>query len=127
MKDCVSLEVAKKLKEAGWVQDGTEYYYGQYSGDTVLWVLRHYTDEKIWKDNSSSTVLCAPTVADLLEALSAKALFGELNWNYHGGTWGARFTMELGKHVYLMPDERQKNPADALAIIWITLKEAGLI
>ncbi len=125
MNQTVSKEMAVKLKEAGWEQ-GPRFCYGKYSGDTELWRLFDWWSQAI-PDNNPDNIFAAPTTTELLGALSEKALFGELNWNYHGGTWGARFTFELGKHVYLMPDERQKNPADALALIWMFVKKLGMI
>lgn len=127
MKDCVSLEIAKKLKEAGWAQElcahGTELFY----------VTTHADKDAIWSREGIERwhgvvkeQTAAPTIGELLEALPLERR------NFHNlrapltlerelvvGGWFAGYHDDIG----ISSD----TPADALAELWMALKEKGLI
>lgn len=128
MKDCVSLDIAKKLQEAGWKQDdGTYYHYylrldGQYSTESVHHlVLNRYT-------------IAAPTTGELLEALPTSiTIFGEGSdeWGLNlypriDKRWGCSYQRE-GFEIETRYSQDASTPADALALLWLALKEKNLL
>lgn len=138
MKDCVSLEIAKKLKEAGWPQAiyqpinrfshrNNTHFYVPFSGDAEIWPLVRREDWKeALKDNSIDGFIAAPTIAELLGALPKELkakMTRRLMLISDGNGWEARYQ---GNRI-ASPSADAPNPADALAMLWMALKEKNLV
>ena len=114
-KDCVSLEIAKKLQGAGWPQDGDKvstwaYWYG-IKEDLKLSLSAHLS-------LGYGDTVAAPTIGELLEELPD----GVSLWRGSGSkTWHAQ-TEDESLGVRLIT-----TPADALATLWLALKEKNLV
>lgn len=115
MKDCVSLEVAKKLKEAGWPQVTTRksFYWFIYKSGEVL----DYCGPT-WAIEGLIAHYLAPTIGELLEVLGLVELKALNNGSYR--VWNHKNDHEHEGHV-------ASNPADALAELWMALKEKGIV
>jgi len=124
----VSLELAKKLKEKGFKQDGLWYHVnGRISTlsqddfvDLSDSTLNGYGCGCCGWDESFEEFCSAPTVAEMLESLSLEYL------DFHKQ---GLYTVD-----YFIPNTLEvdyeccdKKPADALAKMWLYLKEKGLI
>jgi len=130
MKDCVSLDIAKKLEEAGWKRDDRHWIWIVAFGKGSLQMAREWRDtlfDKRCFENLCETAnfkehFAAPTIGELLEALP---------------DWSTIKKMERGEPLkqYLtynnieLPgwNSTQDNPADALALLWMKLKKKGII
>lgn len=118
MKDSVSLEVARKLKEAGWEQDRKEPGFFHRLTDNGGLIRTAYWEIPMF---GSEHRLAAPTIGEMLEALYPVAfLFGNATAEHEKeGKWGVACQGQDTIH--------NDNPADALADLWISLKEKGII
>lgn len=132
MKDTCSLDIAKKLKEAGWPQS-------QGGSADVCYVWTHqpeapkavhlsgsdgihdYDYEPEWWFN-------APTIAELLEALPDEAEDEEGSEARLTVTkTGKQYIATYGDNEFALEAELNPNPADALALLWLALKEKKII
>lgn len=116
MTDCVSLEMAFRLKLAGWVQDDGGYWIVDDIKQTST-----VKDSRLMRGECFSTCHRAPTIGELLEALpdrSSVAKAGSEDFN----AW--HYGYEEGKDEGI---QHASNPADALAFLWIALKEKNLL
>lgn len=109
MTDCVSLETARELKEAGWPQLGC-YYYAVYESKKGGKVPEIVFDGPALTDFE----FAAPTIGELLEALPWCGLVKEGGKGYQA-TQG-NFSIS----------DWSDNPADALALLWLELKKKNL-
>ncbi len=120
MIDCVSLETARKLKAGGWPQRlllKKSWYYtkNQYSlGPYFLYINRIV-----------QSAIAAPTIGDLLEVLSSVTL-SKLENSYQAW-WVDEKEMNKGNSGNNVLRSDEANPANALAMLWLSLKEKGLI
>lgn len=117
MKDCVSLEIAKQLKGAGWKQDGSFVYRNSQFGWSELLAGTGGNEE--W--------CAAPTIGELLEALPKGV---DLHKERDDETRGE---YSVGLDPYEQGDfssadwHYAANPADALALLWMELKKKGIV
>jgi hypothetical protein len=111
----VSLELAKQLKEAGYTQDESLFYW---EGDYLI------PQERYMPQLGTA----APTVAELGEQLpKRKEQGGEAKWfdchKNDRGTWTVRY-MSVQKYVFQAMTD--KSEANARAMMWLYLKKEGL-
>jgi hypothetical protein len=102
MTKTISLETAKRLKEAGWAQEGaTRQVYSASHG-------RIYPKDK-------NDLFASPSCDELLDALPACLLVKETGLGYSvkyaNGIWIKGF----------------REPAEALAALWLQLRKQGTI
>jgi len=118
----VSLKIAKRLKEAGFDQSKTDYflyqYVGSFSTDPPInsgdWELRPRKDE----GRGIGRHVAAPTIDDLLKVLDCNISFIRNNarsWRVYDND------VPIGNMV------EHINLVDALALLWLALKEKGTI
>ena len=113
----VSLEVAKQLKEAGYKQEGCDRYWHIYLKCVDSISGEHPTtlvDSIYINDSKWNVFYAAPCVGRLGEELL------ELD-NYVNGDIKYKDT------YYWVGEEAFENEADARALMWIELKQKGLL
>lgn len=144
----VSLETAKKLKEAGWVQRTTEQHWYEFCGE-----MPHKADAPIpglsklkrdWDDTENWVCFDAPDVSELLEALPSDLEYKASTKEVSGfdGTRPLNLTMghtTIDKGYYALysdPHPANKVPVyyghgitlvEALASLWLELKKQKLL
>lgn len=135
MTNTVSLEVAKKLKEAGWEQKHTHY----------AWVFESLSHEDLteppeprWMitspfcpdDMGGEWTHAAPTIGELLEALPhPHDRTGHKNLKLYRAddeTYEAYYS-DIGGDTWENCIASHAHPADALAILWLKLREKKLV
>lgn len=147
-KDCVSLDVARKLKAAGWEQNDDDHY--------LMYAKRHYapckgkspetcqcTFDLICDQESCdydgccnhdrTSALAAPTIGELLEALPkhyrnlTESRFVMI-WNWLQNKWHVGYQM-MGEFTDYFDGTEHLDvaPADALALLWLELKAKNLL
>lgn len=131
----VRLETAKALKEAGFKQDDSSFYFVNW-GKVQVWQCRHkeYID-KYWDEvvDKGYTTLAAPTTDELLEELpqyldSKNAGNLTLESVDFGKQWSLFYPIkdEFGEDSWLH-EERESSLPEALAAMWLFLKKEGLL
>lgn len=129
----VSLEVAQKLKKAGWIKEddmhGGKYFYKDKSSDNWEY-LRCYWCLEERSNVDEYDFLPAPQLHEILEELPAHIDLEECYSIYV-------LTLEKDDNEWLISydghcdtDEEvfySKNPHDAAALLWIYLKENNLL
>jgi hypothetical protein len=104
---CVSLETAKRLKEAGWPQDTTDNHWFEYCGKEKIEVKPGLSTNRITGGNFKN--YDAPDVSDLLAALPK-------------GTWLNIFNHSLEWQVQEKNQEevfRSEFLVEAVASLWL--------
>lgn len=120
MKDCVSLDTAKKLKEAGWSQDlKVGDWYWAFLPRSKRWELFVLGNDE---DQPYCEYAKAITIGELLEALPIELSLMKLKREFKV-VWMPRGGSDIDTIVKSSDD----NPADALALLWMALKEKGLV
>lgn len=134
MKDCVSLEIAKKLKEAGWkqlVEDGVQFWWLVPCDGRTPHVEPFRINEAIEEPVADS--IAAPTIGELLEALPVGIELYKERDDESRGDYCAQLDPDGPNAVKEIMAERwadpcySPNPADALALLWMALKERGIL
>jgi len=108
----ISLEIAKKLKDAGWPQHGRQFGYHEGSLVCYFGKVPYLFD------------IAAPTVEELLAELPKRLLKIETSPkrnSWKNVKWGA--TCNDKAYAYHQADSL----VEALAILWLELKEKKLI
>lgn len=135
MKDYVSFEIAKKLKDAGWDFKEDSDHYWMYAKSHFL-PCRGKTPESCkcsyelicnfescdydgGCNHDREHSLATTTIGELLEALPKTRL--ELKTQPGENGWFA--ISNIGPFFL----EEAPNPADALALLWMALKEKGAL
>lgn len=120
----VSLEIAKRLKDAGFPQDGCNASWCKSYGPPYNtnpkgeWNLQDDCEEN---EANSSEVYAAPCVGRLGDELPDSVNNSRLNFSKYNG----KFICEI---VYIMyPGIYNESEADARALMWLELKEGGLL
>lgn len=120
MKDCVSLETAKRLKEAGWPQDKLRQLY---EDEYRFWWWAVHDGKKfaLMDRPRSDDDLCfaAPTIGNLLGSLPDRTELKRIDNTGTEFTWFA-----LHDDLSEATGARSDSPADALAELWMKLKTA---
>lgn len=140
---CVSLETAKKLKEAGWNQfHGVERFWEEMrhedTGELKWFVLHHPTQEYGgWRHQHPPVVIAAPDAQEIAGLLPCYISRYNLTLS-HSIKWGwwasyrrkksipSRKRKNVKLHVYLHRVSNE-NLSEALAQMWLYLKEQGLL
>lgn len=125
---CVSLELAKKLKESGYPQESL-----------FSWVQSPVTGDKIMLSSTLSDECpncyfhaVAPTVAELGEVLPDKIRFDNrcyfflTTWKRKAGEFAVKYKPDDKERCYL-PAKIAKTEANARAKMWLYLKKEGLL
>jgi len=122
MTKCVSLETAKRLKEAGWPQDTTDNHWFEYCGKEKIEVKPGLSTNRITGGNFKN--YDAPDVSDLLTALpnGVQMTKGLAYGNYYCQDYRER---ESG--AALENEKWQKNPSEALAQLWLALRKEKIV
>ena len=123
----VSLATAKLLKEAGWPQSGQNaWMLPTDTSPTGEHEFVDYLDSQFWASDDFEELepFAAPDVSDLLEALpkGVQMTKGLAYGNYYCQDYRER---ESG--AALENEKWQKNPAEALALLWLALKKEKII
>lgn len=147
----ITLEIAKQLKEAGWSKKTKNYYWSKNNycyrhdrgegcvlcDDTGLLFIEWIKTDKFLSDDYTTKYIKAypcPTLEELLEEMPYKI-------NYEGGDGNTDAFMSLGKHrnnlysvEYTQPNgiieyytKIYSDPAEAVALLWLKLKQEGLV
>lgn len=117
----VSLELAKKLKKAGYPQNDSLWYWMNPRG-SKYWHLELNPTEELRE--ASIEIIAAPTVAELGEKLP----FGVVSEKQIGiPSLGWRVTFEIPTQTQLTHSEEAETEADARCLMWLYLKKEGLI
>lgn len=124
---CVSLEIAKQLKEAGWKKE-TEFWWVDLTFSRGEWLLRNSFEASRFKEQ---TKYPAPLATEILEELPCiikiKQFLGSMDGHletykkeYKGKIWYGVCYRSI-KHCtdFTLPN--------ALAKMWIYLKKEGLL
>jgi len=119
---CVSLELAKELKEAGYKQDSlfwwNFYSPGAMDEELVRTAYGRYKLENIGQDSEES--IAAPTASELLEQLPKDIAF--YHWRWESGQYNFGFENDNGGEENFGEDTL----VDAIAKCWLyTIKRAG--
>lgn len=140
MTDCVSLEIAKKLKEAGWKQESLYLY-----GDGILTLKEEPPHFKRYDGIRTPGCSCcsateredvrewcaAPTIGSLLAALpKVHPSYAEFYLNLSPWCgWDADYRCfePSGNTGEKGHTDDINHPADALAELWMALKERGIV
>ena len=116
--------MAKKLKEAGWSQKIPSQWYAKDKNWEIQSVLQRHScrfhPTEGWHEHGCPhlELIAAPTIGELLEELPD----GVSLWRGSGSkTWHAQ-TEDESLGVRLIT-----TPADALAALWLALKEKNLV
>ena len=117
-KQVTNLELTKDLKEAGYVQEGLWWWWINKLSDKGTPNLCSYGDSK---PKESWTVIVAPTVAELGEALPV-----ETNTTQYESNTGAK-GLWICEQADLIHHERANTEADARAKMYLYLKKEGLL
>lgn len=123
----VSLELAQKLKKSGYPQEGLFWHNEWKTKDKIEIVVLSENGylmnetEHHYGHFSQKSICVAPTVAELGEALPHQTeLFKE------GGLFNLMIPAIKDKYGYYAKFTAKKE-ADARALMWLTLKEKGLL
>jgi hypothetical protein len=110
----VSLEIAKRLKEAGFRQCSSFYY------DTKLNKIAWSGDIKLAPADFNYRYIAAPDVSELLEALPERTELFKCEDKGYSAWFDPDGPEDVKKHNYssLHTDD---TPADALALLWLEL------
>ena len=112
---CVSLETAKKLKEAGWDKETVFYWYeGDLSGDGELWSVLEMEDV-----NEDFARYPAPTASEI-ELPTGCKLRREV---IRGRVVGDRISTDFYEYVMNNVGHSAATEVEAKAQKWIYLKE----
>ena len=126
-----SLEWSKKLKKAGYPQEG-EYFWALCSdrASTVfntLGTMHIMIISGKWSRDSQVENYVAPLACEILERLP-EAINGEkLHLMKDDGYWTHQYFDNVKKELFRVVDIKQNNIANIIASMYIHLKEGGLI
>lgn len=141
MKDCVSLDLARKLRDAGWEQVNTHHAWvwdelpqGGYAGVSdkteppeMAWMIQSPMCPDEFK---SESVFAAPIISELLDALPhPHDRTGHKNLKLYRAddeTYEAYYS-DIGGETWENCIASSPNPADALASLWLALREKKII
>ena len=127
MTKTVSLEIAKRLKEAGWEQnERTENYFIEHkdgtgvivSFDSLAYPGFNCCSPSI--GNHTGQHFAAPDIPELLEALPKGVA---LRKTFSGSGYLAYFSTLENKEAAPTGTGAQANPANALALLWLELNK----
>ena len=126
-KEVPSLELCRKLKELGYPQDKTGFWWGYraHLKDDEQYVLLFGNEILVgeldwWK---------APTLGEMEEVLSAKidTLGDGSDWFLRIEKWGDRWYVDLSKFAYCVCSEKGEKLPNAYAKMLIWLAENGYL
>ncbi len=125
----VSLDIAKKLKEAGWEKETEKvWYYDTYGRDSVdgwnlLELQENWLEE--FHEKGGKGLFPAPTAGELLRELPAfveEPKFAQLSLLLEEGDWIASYqTIEVENEDLF--DVAADTPEVALGKLWIAIKK----
>lgn len=124
MYNTVSLEVAKKLKEAGWKKETIFHWAkdGEQDEDIAEWIIQYSEDDSLtcWESWN------APQIHEILEELPDQ--IEDEKWGWYGLNlyqYGGEYTAYYQSHEDPLKGTTHcgENPHDACALLWIWCKE----
>ena len=122
---CVSLELAKELKEAGYKQEGLWWYVSVRKGEPELYQESPLGLIEATTSYAYKRIAVAPTVTELGEALSVNSkIRGILNYSKDGNLWRCLFGKQMPEHTYATFELTE---ADARAKRLLYLKKENLL
>ena len=125
MQKNVSLELAKKLKEAGLMKDTGHtgmWYVEKEDGSTILCHSYIIVRENTYKKGSLKRKYYAWDIPELLEELPKRT---NITKGEDGETYFVYILSDLGSDNEIV--FKDKNLSDALAKLWLELKNNNLI
>jgi len=121
----VSLDLAKALKEAGYLQQGLWWWVLNKDNEYDLWSYRKLTVPK------KVTAIVAPTAAEILEDLPhiIEKIFILRIWKNENGYFLDYFNAYTDKPYSMAgySNSSGRTLSNALALMWLYLKKEGLI
>ncbi len=125
MKDVTSLEVSRRLKEAGWKQDQGAHYADWGDGKIEL------NPNTNPNSNEYCERFAASTIGELLEALpkNIEGKYLVITWDDYGWMMGYKYPLHELKSdfYYSIQGSVGQTIQDCLAQLWIALKEKNLV
>jgi len=124
-KHVVSLEPAKKLKEAGYPQEGRFWWF--YDKFDHKWKIKTYPAR-----TKRTGTFVAPLASELMERLPEE-IITKHTYSLNIGKWNDRYNVtynwEEGNDSGSLEGAFQSdnNLCDALALMWLYLKQKGLL
>lgn len=127
-----SLELSKRLKEAGYPQGKTDFYYVMQRGDWDLYT--DYNCDQCWSRSSFRTKVDAPTAEEILEKLpnelESSGDYFFLNC-HKDGQWLVSYYSMLQNYTCYINGRRvevnNESLVDACALMYLHLKEHNLL
>ena len=111
----LNYETAVKLKNAGFPQNKSDFYYSKYAQGTNLPVL-----ESKYDDTACGEFLCdTPTLSELIEACGDN--FHCLVYTTNGGMDCDRKFWSAGKNALAKEWSNGSTPEEAVANLWLAL------
>lgn len=126
---CVSLDLAKQLKEAGYPQESL-FVWGQRKYPTSIAENKWFDPDLFYLGEEGLKVLCvAPTASEIGEKFGGhlsidKTDKGRWVTKYW---WGEEYTGLRDGHITDWHMEAENNLCDSLAKMWLYLKENNLL
>ena len=133
----ITLETAKKLKEAGFPQKNKEYYYYQsYNNKDIAWLSHHSLQDKcdaieVYRDglyDEPIKLYAVPTLEELLAEMPDT--IGNI-YKFHLIKLSDKYiTTYLDKNFNAWKFEyesQRTDPSEAVANLWLKLKQEGLV
>lgn len=111
----MNYELAKKLKDAGFLQKPESYPFVYDKNGT----LAHMISDRDW--NMQDTDIKIPTLSELIEACGKQ--FGFLILNQENGMWLAREKGIEPIHPELSGHKHYDTPEEAVAKLWLELNK----
>ncbi|CAN5475199.1 hypothetical protein BH11PLA2_BH11PLA2_29810 [soil metagenome] len=123
----VSLDWAKKLKDAGWPQENGLHYWHGWEGDKNTFLRA--TDGRVGTINAFHQMFAAPTAEEILRRLPEYLTDGELRYYLNlFPAWVIRYSYpddEMGSIIKC--HNRDSSLANAAAAMWCNLAEQKLL
>ena len=117
-KHCVSLEISRDLKEAGWKKEA-EFWWWRPNKTTNHWEINMFKKVSFIDDN---TCICAPLATEILEELPDMSF----DTGRRNNLWVVFFQNNTeGEKVNVVC--KDKSLPNALAKMWLFLKKEKLI
>ena len=123
-----SLELCQRMKELGYPQDGSLFYWSVLKRRGEPASIIHFGYKGHGTHNKTRTLYAAPTVGELLEkTIKDSNVVWNIFYNISNGLWLIYETGILGYCTGKDLDFVDKSLSNALSKMWIHLKEQGLI
>lgn len=121
-KHCVSLEIAKQLKDAGWNKK-TKFWWCLKGELLAGYELRYFNEPKSYIEQFCKDVISSPFATELLDDLPR-----EISINQYPENDSVRYQVGYNKDKMALQTYRYSNNlCDALAEMWIYLKKEKII